>query len=603
MSDLKILPLESIQAKHFDRVGGKAKGLSQLIRGGFNVPRGFVLTTNFSRVDDPLLKSYLKDLSGSSFAVRSSATIEDGESKSFAGQFDTYLNVKAEEVYSRVINCWDSIKNIRSVSYDKSHNGEMAVVVQEMIEGEVSGVGFSINPITKKLDEIIVEAVAGLGEKLVGGEITPTTYHLNSGDFSVHQVLNANEELVSLEDIKEIGRGIKQIEDCLGFPVDVEWTMKDGEIYWLQARPITSVDENTIPDTSIDWKHYLTRPFSLFGATLWQAWYDSQQIKEMLDVELSSVLFLEQHVGVVRCYRDSEELSGLLSTIESLIKDEPKKLIGIFQRGLKLNDLAADYISTNERDLTLEASINFMIDLALHSTVLPNLGLILMEKLQIEDKHMIKLAEELRAVSYYPKFIDSVIVPAAQKRLCDLGIENASEIIHFFTLQELLAGNMIEARARLELSKKGQRLAYQLKQNQEYVQYVGNIDAVIQSLEDIPVFDFSDEDKRHLLKGMGAFHGRVKGQARVVLNDNFNGVFHQGDILVSIHSTPTLMPFIKKCGGIVTDEGGVSCHAAIVSRELKKPCVMSTKYATSVIKDGDILEIDAFKGLVRIIRD
>ena len=77
--------------------------------------------------------------------------------------------------------------------------------------------------------------------------------------------------------------------------------------------------------------------------------------------------------------------------------------------------------------------------------------------------------------------------------------------------------------------------------------------------------------------------------------------FEEGDILVSINSTPILMPLILKSAAIVTDEGGVGCHAAIVARELKKPCVIGTRYATTFINDGNLVAVDATMGVVRII--
>jgi len=103
------------------------------------------------------------------------------------------------------------------------------------------------------------------------------------------------------------------------------------------------------------------------------------------------------------------------------------------------------------------------------------------------------------------------------------------------------------------------------------------------------------------LKGSVAYQGIVHGRARIVNSiDGMKG-FQEGDVLVSIQSSPSLMPAIQKCSAIVTDEGGIMCHAAIVARELKKPCIIGTKVATKVIKDGDMLEVDADKGIVRIL--
>jgi len=82
----------------------------------------------------------------------------------------------------------------------------------------------------------------------------------------------------------------------------------------------------------------------------------------------------------------------------------------------------------------------------------------------------------------------------------------------------------------------------------------------------------------------------------------FESGLRQGDIIVSINTNPTLMPALVKCKAIITDEGGLSCHASIISRELKKPCIVGTKIATKVLKDGDFLEVNADSGIVKIIK-
>lgn len=109
------------------------------------------------------------------------------------------------------------------------------------------------------------------------------------------------------------------------------------------------------------------------------------------------------------------------------------------------------------------------------------------------------------------------------------------------------------------------------------------------------------QHKNNELKGVAAYHGFVKGKVRVV--SNFRGVsLKQGKILVTGMTDPNFVPLIKNAAAIITDGGGLLCHAAIVARELKKPCIIGTKIATKVLKDGDMVEVDAEKGIVRIIK-
>lgn len=91
----------------------------------------------------------------------------------------------------------------------------------------------------------------------------------------------------------------------------------------------------------------------------------------------------------------------------------------------------------------------------------------------------------------------------------------------------------------------------------------------------------------------------MRGRVSIVNSTSDMHKVAEGDVLVSFNTNPSLMPVIKKCAAIITDEGGIVCHAAIISRELKKPCIIGTKIATQVLRDGDLVEVDADTGVVR----
>jgi phosphoenolpyruvate synthase/pyruvate phosphate dikinase len=116
---------------------------------------------------------------------------------------------------------------------------------------------------------------------------------------------------------------------------------------------------------------------------------------------------------------------------------------------------------------------------------------------------------------------------------------------------------------------------------------------------------FKEEDYSHLteIKGKTAYPGLVKGKVRIVRFKRDMEKFNDQEIIVSPMTEPYYLPIMKKAAAFVTDDGGVLCHAAIVSRELKKPCVIGTKIATKVLKDGDLVEVNADKGVVRIIKN
>ncbi len=112
----------------------------------------------------------------------------------------------------------------------------------------------------------------------------------------------------------------------------------------------------------------------------------------------------------------------------------------------------------------------------------------------------------------------------------------------------------------------------------------------------------ADEISSGELRGTIAYMGKVTGTAKLVFTKADMEKVKEGDVLVSSMTKPELVPAMKRAGAIVTDEGGVTCHAAIVSRELKKPCVIGTKIATQVLKDGDMVEVDAERGIVKILK-
>lgn len=103
------------------------------------------------------------------------------------------------------------------------------------------------------------------------------------------------------------------------------------------------------------------------------------------------------------------------------------------------------------------------------------------------------------------------------------------------------------------------------------------------------------------VKGQTAMRGDVKGRVRIIMKKENIRNIQQGEILVTAMTTPDYLPAMHKAAAIITDEGGITCHAAIVARELKKPCIIGTKIATKVLKDGDLVEVDAEKGLVKKI--
>lgn len=205
-------------------------------------------------------------------AVRSSATAEDLPTASFAGQQDTYLNVKGEaHLLKKVKECYASLFTQRAIYYrheqkfDHSKVG-LAVVVQRMIESEKSGVAFSIDPVTNDKNKIVIEGIFGLGEYIVQGKVTPDHYEVNKrslvitkkeiGKQDVKFVKSnlSNKEVklgkagsvikLSDEEILKVALLVRDIENHYYFPQDIEWSIQGNRVYITQSRPITTTKNN-----------------------------------------------------------------------------------------------------------------------------------------------------------------------------------------------------------------------------------------------------------------------------------------------------------------------------------------------------------------------
>ncbi len=212
-------------------------------------------------------------------AVRSSATAEDLPGASFAGQQETFLNVRGEaHLLQKVKECFASLFTARAIYYRHSQNFDhnkvgLAVVVQRMVESEKSGIAFSIDPLTNQKNKIIIEAIFGLGEYIVQGKVTPDHYEVDKKSFIITKkeikkqtikLVKANVEnkevrlgkegsrqKLSDEEIIRLALLITDIEKHYYFPQDIEWAIEKGKIYIVQSRPVTTIKSTNNVDNSI----------------------------------------------------------------------------------------------------------------------------------------------------------------------------------------------------------------------------------------------------------------------------------------------------------------------------------------------------------------
>ena len=193
------------------------------------------------------IKKRFKKLGAEYIAVRSSATAEDGAENAWAGQLDSFLNTKEENLLEKVQHCWASLFTPRAIFYrfEKDlHKTKIsvAVVVQKMVQSEVSGIAFSVHPITEDINQLIIEAGFGLGEAIVSGSITPDSYVVEKDSKKIIDInISGEKQILSGDKILRLSELILKIENHFGFPVDVEWAFEKEKFYIVQSRPITTL--------------------------------------------------------------------------------------------------------------------------------------------------------------------------------------------------------------------------------------------------------------------------------------------------------------------------------------------------------------------------
>jgi pyruvate,water dikinase len=320
-----LLPLDSPQAT-LEQVGGKGASLARLAAAGLPIPPGFHITTEAYRrfveenrigerihssaeqaeVNDPatldrvsahiqshfahgeipgdiaeMIRRWYGELGADvPVAVRSSATAEDLPELSFAGQLETYLNMRGgDAVLDAVKRCWASLWTGRAIGY-RARQGihaedvSMAVVVQQLVSAEVAGVLFTVNPVTGARDELMINAAWGLGEAIVSGRVTPDTIIINKQTGAIRSQEIASKDVMTVrtqdgtreepvpdakrkraalapEEAAELARLGVEIERLYGQPMDIEWAMRDGRIFIVQARPVTALPESR---AELEWK-------------------------------------------------------------------------------------------------------------------------------------------------------------------------------------------------------------------------------------------------------------------------------------------------------------------------------------------------------------
>ena len=600
--------------------GGKGSSLIKLKNLGYNVPDFFVLTIDFFRefVDfnnlnniynlDNLTNNeeYKKKILNGNFSeemlrrlynefdqlgsnkvsVRSSAIQEDGKNKSFAGQFYTGLNVSKDNLVVEIKKCYASLFEDNIINYinNKTNQLEMAVVVQKMINSNYSGVAFSTDFNVNNSNFIFIEACKGIGEKLVSGKVTPTKYYIRKKMNYIDQIIG--DKLPIESEIISISKLAQKIESDYNMQMDIEWAIDNHKTYILQARPIVGISK-----MKKLFKMVLSRPKIL-------VYMQIEEETERLGISkvLNSLYYLKPIFYF--CNNIFEEYYNYTSIEENvnlmvnyILKYYKKRFIEYVNEAL----LACKNIENDLDKLSIDEIKN------LCNKIFPINNIVNFLEARLYNENVEKTKEDIDFIKYVIKdreYYDEIeyrIDDELEKRIKEKLTKEYLGFYRVMTIDEIFKDKKVSVD---ELKARNNGFAFYdgkiiLKKDLNNFFKENAFNIVLKEEEKII--------KEDCIKGSVAYPGKVKGIAKIVYSIEDTKKINEGDIIISPMTVPNFIDAVKRAKAIVTDEGGTVCHAALIARELKKTCIVGTKNATKILKDGMIIEVDGDMGIVKII--
>jgi phosphoenolpyruvate synthase/pyruvate phosphate dikinase len=578
-------------------------------------------------IKSAILKEF-EELNTEFVAIRSSATAEDGQDHAWAGQLDSYLNIKKEHVLEKVQHCWASLFTPRAIFY-RFEKGldttkiSVAVVVQKMVNSEISGIAFSVHPVTEDRNQLIIEAGFGLGEAIVSGQITPDSYVVekeprnildinvseqsrglfrkDGGDNEWRELgVQGKTQVLTETQINELSNIILTIENHYGFPCDIEWAFEEGIFYIVQSRPITTLStlSNNQEKLKYNPKDYIRmfagNSFSLLLTKLFMKYYAQKGVLAIQDKDVWITFFnknvqketleegrkLYTNKGLYNIYR--EEFYGYM-------EDSAER----FKEILSTKDLNKDLV--NEFFDLISKHWSYYTKTEFFYTDLLNLEDMI---ISIEEFDKLKLdgRSYLNKIVFEPEGYCMSLLKIISRHfdipINDLLLYTPEEISNLYSSHNKIEADLLLKRTFFFISKK--ESLYKNEDN-------GLIDIFLSRYKEVS----------NIINGTIAYKGKVTAKARVFAPNysDFGKIakevemMEEGDILIAETTSPEIIQACKKASAIVTNQGGMLSHAAIVARELKIPCIIGMdKDVVRLIKTGDEVEVDANNGIVRIIK-
>lgn len=637
-----IRQLSDIQKNEKQSFGGKAVNLAKMLSGGLPVPPGIGVGLGAFDEDGKLKKDsrqqinkYLNDQE--TYAVRSSAIAEDAEDASWAGQFETFLDIKRADVISKIEECHNSAKERAKAYADKkaeNQNFDIAVVVQEMLQPEYAGVLFTKDPISG-VNKFVTEYIEGLGEDLVSGKVDPKRITWLPGN-----IVEAPFDINSLENLA------KKIEELFESPQDIEWAYAYKKIWIVQARPIT-VTQNISdshnfgsPEELFYWGPSRTEPVYMSD---WLAATEKVFLDMFHDAEwpnppktlvlfcAGKMVFLCNAIEFRTWCERSFEIYGKSQQVEIDIKKWQELVNKI--PGLHGNNFSSSIVKAWSYTIIPEFSLY-----GAESSIAKSL-----DRFNAKTKQRIWGAFTVPDKPTFLSRIDSELVNSQNPALMAEkypwiqdgynGLSDAAE--GYFKKRLELLGD--EVQIAKNLKKERRKLAKDLELTEEEVKSLALSRRLAEFMDDRKAWMMQTRrlikkalvevengwvyqdgkiekiDEKHTndlwqryvnfklststVNGIVASNGGrhfINGEV-IVISDP-NNYLDKDKILVVPSTSPSYVPLMRKAKALITDHGGMMSHAAIVAREFNLPCIVGTKQATKILKNGDKIILDLVKG-------
>lgn len=624
--------MEIVELGKTYKINGKAGNLNKLYK-DFNIARGFIITNDFFNeflrlnnisldndnltiqqeimngifLNEKKLLKYYKEQKYNKVIVRSSASLEDGNKYSFAGQFESYTNTDINSLILNIKKCWASSFNDNVKDYilknKISNNYEFNILVQEMIISDISGIAFSINPTNGK-QEILINVTDSQCEELVSGKVIPHTYHI-SDKLCEDKFIEKDKLIIIKENLQKLKKIFKK-------DIEIEFCFKDEKFYLFQVRPITKIyfSLNDYINNEF-WCSFKNNNWTLFNRSLWilgATKYKNKVINNNITEDIT--IYYPYNERQIRAFNGNQPPLDK-QTIDNHSVTDINKYINKYDKVVmnikEISPIIKDNISKNNFEdfkKNLKKLIRYNAIINSYEYLIGSLGQALHQNLDKDTKKNIEKWRNSEDNSYFPVY-DSIFKYILEYFNINLDVKKFRMYIPVNELLNLCAGKIDKSNLLKRITKREKNgfvlLNLQNKKfNNKVVTNKSTFNTVKNRFYDIQN-NIIKENRHDGIKGHSTFKNGeiITGECLVIKNNISPEMDLDNKILICEVTTAKDVKFLKNIKALIVNNGGVLCHSAIFSREFNIPCLMGCEVATNYFNTGDIVTFDVDNEIIK----